>query len=24
VYKRVGATRDEWVDYWLGVSPGSS
>jgi len=24
VYKRVGATREEWVDYWLGVSPGSS
>ena len=24
VYKRVGATRDEWVDYWLGVSPESS
>src|SRR6266516_3551624 len=21
VYERVGATRDEWVDYWLGVSP---
>ncbi|MEN3313060.1 MAG: hypothetical protein V7645_2389 [Actinomycetota bacterium] len=24
VYQRVGATRDEWVDYWLGVSPASS
>jgi GNAT superfamily N-acetyltransferase len=24
VYKRVGATRDEWVDYWLAVNPGSS
>jgi GNAT superfamily N-acetyltransferase len=24
VYERVGATRDEWVDYWLDVSPGSS
>jgi GNAT superfamily N-acetyltransferase len=24
VYDRVGATRDEWVDYWLTVSPGSS
>jgi GNAT superfamily N-acetyltransferase len=24
VYERVGATRDEWVDYWLAVSPGSS
>ncbi|MDQ2968756.1 MAG: GNAT family N-acetyltransferase [Actinomycetota bacterium] len=24
VYERVGATRDEWVDYWLSVSPGSS
>jgi len=24
VYERVGATRDEWVDYWLPVSPGSS
>ncbi len=21
VYKRVGATRDEWVDYWLSVRP---
>jgi GNAT superfamily N-acetyltransferase len=21
VYERVGATRDEWVDYWLSVSP---
>jgi GNAT superfamily N-acetyltransferase len=21
VYDRVGATRDEWVDYWLAVSP---
>jgi len=21
VYERVGATRDEWVDYWLAVSP---
>ena len=24
VYERVGATRDEWVDYWLPVSPASS
>jgi GNAT superfamily N-acetyltransferase len=24
VYERVGATRDEWLDYWLAVSPGSS
>ena len=24
VYERVGATREEWVDYWLPVSPGSS
>ena len=24
VYDRVGATRDEWVDYWLAVSPESS
>ena len=24
VYKRVGATRDEWIDYWLAVNPGSS
>jgi GNAT superfamily N-acetyltransferase len=24
VYDRVGATRDEWVDYWLGVSPEAS
>ena len=24
VYERVGATRDEWVDYWLGVSPEAS
>jgi len=24
VYRRVGATRDEWVDYWLAVSPASS
>jgi hypothetical protein len=24
VYERIGATRDEWVDYWLAVSPGSS
>ena len=24
VYRRVGATRDEWVDYWLAVSPESS
>lgn len=24
VYERVGATRDEWVDYWLGVSPAAS
>jgi len=21
VYKRVGATREEWVDYWLSVRP---
>ena len=21
VYERVGATKDEWVDYWLSVSP---
>lgn len=21
VYERVGATRDEWVDYWLSVPP---
>lgn len=24
VYERVGATRVEWVDYWLAVSPESS
>jgi GNAT superfamily N-acetyltransferase len=24
VYERVGATRDEWVDYWLGVNPEAS
>jgi GNAT superfamily N-acetyltransferase len=24
VYERVGATRDEWVDYWLAVSPAAS
>jgi GNAT superfamily N-acetyltransferase len=24
VYKRVGATRDEWLDYWLPVTPASS
>jgi GNAT superfamily N-acetyltransferase len=24
VYERVGATRDEWVDYWLSVSPAAS
>ncbi len=24
VYERVGATRDEWADYWLAVSPDSS
>ena len=24
VYERVGATRDEWVDYWLTVSPAAS
>jgi GNAT superfamily N-acetyltransferase len=24
VYERVGATRDEWVDYWLSVSPAVS
>jgi GNAT superfamily N-acetyltransferase len=23
VYERVGATKDEWVDYWLSVSPGA-
>lgn len=23
VYERVGATRDEWVDYWLAVNPGA-
>ena len=22
VYQRVGATREEWVDYWLPVDPG--
>jgi GNAT superfamily N-acetyltransferase len=21
VYERVGATRDEWIDYWLSVPP---
>jgi GNAT superfamily N-acetyltransferase len=21
VYERVGATREEWVDYWLSVRP---
>ena len=24
VYERVGATREEWVDYWLSVSPAAS
>jgi GNAT superfamily N-acetyltransferase len=24
VYERVGATREEWVDYWLAVSPEAS
>ena len=24
VYERVGATKDEWVDYWLNVSPAAS
>jgi RimJ/RimL family protein N-acetyltransferase len=24
VYDRVGATREEWVDYWLSVSPEAS
>ena len=24
VYERVGATRDEWVDYWLSISPEAS
>jgi GNAT superfamily N-acetyltransferase len=24
VYERVGATRDEWVDYWLSVNPAAS
>jgi GNAT superfamily N-acetyltransferase len=24
VYERVGATRDEWLDYWLPVTPASS
>ncbi len=24
VYERVGATEDEWVDYWLSVSPEAS
>jgi GNAT superfamily N-acetyltransferase len=24
VYERVGATKDEWVDYWLSVSPEAS
>jgi GNAT superfamily N-acetyltransferase len=24
VYERVGATRDEWLDYWLNVSPAAS
>ncbi len=24
VYERVGATKDEWVDYWLRVSPTAS
>jgi GNAT superfamily N-acetyltransferase len=24
LYERVGATRDEWVEYWLSVSPPAS
>ena len=24
VYERVGATKDEWVDYWLSISPATS
>jgi GNAT superfamily N-acetyltransferase len=24
VYERVGATREEWLDYWLPVTPPSS
>jgi GNAT superfamily N-acetyltransferase len=24
VYERLGATRDEWVDYWLSVNPEAS
>ena len=24
VYERVGATREEWVDYWLAVNPEAS
>jgi GNAT superfamily N-acetyltransferase len=24
VYERVGAAREEWVDYWLSVSPAAS
>ena len=24
VYERVGATKDEWVDYWLAVTPETS
>ena len=24
VYERVGATRDEWADYWLAVTPKTS
>jgi len=24
VYERVGATKDEWADYWLSVSPAAS
>lgn len=24
VYERVGATRDEWLDYWLSVNPAAS
>jgi GNAT superfamily N-acetyltransferase len=24
VYERVGATRDEWIDYWLAVTPKTS
>jgi GNAT superfamily N-acetyltransferase len=24
VYERVGGTREEWVDYWLSVTPAAS